>query len=70
MDRKLQKISDFEIIEINKDKAKVLLEDREIGLEAIVSIGKKKLLSAEVVGPYELRLGYEDGSTKLKRILK
>ena len=70
MEKQFQKISDFEIIEIDKAKAVVVLEDREIGLQTSVSIGKKNLLNAEIVGPYELRLSYEDGSTKLKRILK
>lgn len=70
MEKQFQKISDFEIIEIDKDKAVVLLEDREIGLQTSVPIGDKKLINAEVVGPYELKLSYEDGSTQFKRILE
>jgi hypothetical protein len=70
LEKQFQKISDFEIIEIDKVKGLVLLEDREIGLQASVPVGKKKLINAEVVGPYELRISYEDGSHQLKRILK
>lgn len=69
MDKKSESISDFEIIEIDKENALVVLEDRDIGLQAKVSGGKKQLVDAKVVGPYEIKLIYADGSAELKRIL-
>ncbi len=69
MDKKSESISDFEIIEIDKENALVVLEDRDIGLQAKVSGGKKQLADAKVVGPYEIKLIYADGSTELRKIL-
>ena len=70
MDKKSESISDFEIIEIDKDKALVVLEDKELGLQVRVPLGEKKLSEAKVVGPYEIKLIYADGSTELRKILK
>ena len=70
LDKKSEFISDFEIIEIDKDNALIVVEDREIGLQVKVSIEKKELSEAKVVGPYEIKLIYKDGSSQLKKILK
>jgi hypothetical protein len=69
LDKKSESISDFEIIEIDKEKALVVLEDRDIGLQAKVSGRKNKLADAKIVGPYEIKLIYADGSTELQKIL-
>jgi len=42
LDKKSEFISDFEIIKIDKDIALIVVEDREIGLQAKVSIEKKR----------------------------
>jgi hypothetical protein len=70
MEKKSEKLSDFEIVQVDEDNGVVLLEDKEIGLQAKVSIGKKKFAEAKVTGPYQIRITYADGSTQLKQFLK
>ena len=69
LDKKSEFISDFEIIEIDKVKALIVVEDREIGLQVKIPIEKKGLSEAKVVGPYQIKLIYKDGSSQLKKIL-
>ena len=70
LDKKSEFISDFEIIKIDKDNALIVVEDKELGLQVRVPLGEKELSEAKVVGPYEIKLIYKDGSSQLKKILK
>ena len=61
--------SDFEIIEINQDSRILLLEDPNMGLQVEVPLKQTKLLSAKLIGPYELEIRYGDGSAMAIRFL-
>ena len=59
----------FSIKVIYHNKKLVIVEDKELGLEIQLSWGNKELKSAEIVGQYELRFLYEDGSERIVQIL-
>jgi hypothetical protein len=63
------KPSDFEIIEINQEDHVLLLEDSNMGLQVEVPLKKVKLLSAKLIGPYEVEVRYADGSAMAIRFL-
>ena len=58
----IKKRSDFEIIEINHENHVLLLEDLDFGLRVEVLLKPIKLLSAKLIGPYEVEVHYADGS--------
>ena len=58
----INKPSDFEIIEINHENYVLLLEDLDFGLRVEVLLKPIKLLSAKLIGPYEVEVHYADGS--------
>ncbi len=58
----IKKLSDFEIIEINHENYVLLLEDLDFGLRVEVLLKQVKLVSAKLIGPYEVELRYADGS--------
>ena len=58
----INKPSDFEIIEINQENHVLLLEDLDFGLRVEVPLKQVKLLSAKLIGPYEVEVRYADGS--------
>jgi hypothetical protein len=58
----INKLSDFEIIEINQENHVLLLEDLDFGLRVEVLLKPIKLLSAKLIGPYEVEVHYADGS--------
>jgi hypothetical protein len=61
--------SDFEIIEINQDSHLLVLEDPNLGFQVEIPLKKIKLLSAKLIGPYELEIRYVDGSAMAIRFL-
>ncbi len=61
--------SDFEIIEINQESRVLLLEDPNMGLQVEVPLKQVKLMSAKLIGPYELEIRYQDGSAMAIRFL-
>ena len=63
------KPSDFEIIEINQESHVLLLEDANMGLQIELPLKKVKLMSAKLIGPYEVELRYADGSAMAIRFL-
>jgi hypothetical protein len=63
------KPSDFEIIEINQEKHVLLLEDANMGLQIELPLRQVKLVSAKLIGPYEVELRYADGSAMAIRFL-
>jgi hypothetical protein len=63
------KPSDFEIIEINQDNHVLLLEDANMGLQIELPLKQVKLVSAKLIGPYEVELRYADGSAMVIRFL-
>lgn len=65
----INKISDFEIIEINQDSRVLLLEDPNMGLQVEIPLKQTKLLSAALIGPYELEIRYADSSAMAIRFL-
>jgi hypothetical protein len=65
----INKPSDFEIIEINQENCVLLLEDPNMGLQVEVPLKQVKLLSAKLIGPYEVEVRYTDGSAMAVRFL-
>jgi hypothetical protein len=65
----IKKLSDFEIIEINHENHVLLLEDLDFGLRVEVPLKKVKLVSAKLIGPYEVEVRYADGSAMVIRFL-
>ena len=65
----INKASDFEIIEINQESRVLLLEDPNMGLQVEVPLKQTKLVSATLIGPYELEIRYADGSAMAIRFL-
>ena len=65
----VNKPSDFEIIEINQDSRLLVLEDPNLGLQVEVPLKQTPLVSAKLVGPYEVEVRYEDGSAMAIRFL-
>jgi hypothetical protein len=63
------KTSDFEIIEINQESHVLLLEDANMGLQIKLPLKQVKLVSAKLIGPYEVELRYADGSAMAIRFL-
>ena len=63
------KPSDFEITEINQEERILLLEDVNFGLQIELPLKQVKLLSAKLIGPYEVELRYADGSAMAIRFL-
>ena len=61
--------SDFEIIEINQDSHLLVLEDPNLGFQVEIPLKKIKLVSAKLIGPYELEIRYVDGSAMAIRFL-
>ena len=61
--------SDFKIIEINTKERSLILEDAFLGYRVEVPLKQSNLLSARLVGPYELEVHYEDGSAMVIRFL-
>jgi hypothetical protein len=68
-DKLFKKSSDFTIKEIDHVNRVVIVEDKELGLEVKLAWGNKELKSAEIVGDYELRFHYLDGSERVVKIL-
>jgi hypothetical protein len=65
----ISKPSDFEIIEINPESRVLLLEDPIMGLQVEVPLKPVKLVSAKLIGPYEVEVRYTDGSAMAVRFL-
>jgi hypothetical protein len=65
----INKLSDFEIIEINQENHVLLLEDLDFGLRVEVLLKPVKLLSAKLIAPYEMEVHYADGSAMVIRFL-
>ncbi len=61
--------SDFKIIEINTKEQSLILEDAFLGYRVEVPLKQCNLLSARLVGSYELEVHYEDGSAMVIRFL-
>ena len=65
----IKNLSDFEIIEINQENRLLLLEDPNMGLQVEVPLKQVKLMSAKLIGPYEVEVRYADGSAMAIRFL-
>lgn len=63
------KISDFKITEINTKERSLILEDAVLGYRVEVPLKQSNLLSARLVGTYEVEVRYEDGSAMVIRFL-
>ena len=63
------KPSDFEIIEINQETRVLVLEDPDLGLQVEVPLKQTKLVSANLIAPYEVEVRYADGSAMAIRFL-
>ena len=65
----IKKLSDFEIVEINQETCALHLEDLNLGLRVEVPLKQAKLVSAKLIGPYEVEVHYVDGSAMAIRFL-
>jgi hypothetical protein len=65
----IKRLSDFEIIEINQEGRVLVLEDPNMGLQVEVPLKQAKLVSAKLIGLYEVELRYADGSAMAIRFL-
>jgi hypothetical protein len=61
--------SDFKIVEINQENHVLVLEDPNMGLQVEVPLRPVKLVSAKLIGPYEVEVRYTDGSAMAVRFL-
>ena len=66
----VEQISTFKIVTINKDAEVLELEDEDFGLQISIPIMGGNLASAQIVGPYEVELIYDDSTRKVVRILE
>jgi hypothetical protein len=62
-------ISSFVIEEIDHIRNIVVCEDKRLGLRVEVLTANKPVKEARIVGPYEILLTYQDGTTQIKKIL-
>jgi hypothetical protein len=65
----INKPSDFEIIEINQDSHLLVLEDPNLGFQVEIPLKQTPLISAKLIGPYEVEVRYADGSAMAIRFL-
>ncbi len=64
-----KKASSFEIQSIDPAQKLVIVEDKDLGLMIEVPYGPKILKKAEIVSQYEIQFLYEDGSSRISKIL-
>ena len=69
LDKLFPQSDHFTIKTIDHRNRVVIVEDKELGLEIRLSWGSKELKSAEIVGQYEVRFLYQDGSERIVQIL-
>ena len=69
LDKLFPRSEHFSIKAIDHQSRLAIVEDKELGLELSLSWGNKELKSAEIVGQYELRFLYTDGSERVVQIL-
>lgn len=69
LDQLFPRSNHFSIKHINHENKYVLVEDKELRLEIKLFWGQKELKEVKIVGPYEIRFNYEDGSTQTIPIL-
>ena len=69
LDKLFPRSDHFSIKAIDRNNKLVIVEDKELGLEIQLSWGNKGLKSAEIVGQYEVRFLYQDGSERIVQIL-
>jgi hypothetical protein len=64
-----KKTSPFVIKSIDSTKKVALVEDKELGLVIEVPYGPSILKKAEIISEYEIQFLYEDGSSRISKIL-
>ncbi len=69
LDKLFPRSDHFSIKVIDHYHQIVIVEDKELGIEIRLSWGSKELKSAEIVGQYEVRFLYQDGSERIVQIL-
>ena len=62
--------SDFVIKEINHEKQIIVVEDDSLGLQCEIAFGSNNLVSAEISGPYSIKLIYASGTIEERAFLK
>ena len=69
LDRFFKKTSPFVIKSIDSTKKVAVVEDKELGLVIEVPYGPSILKKAEIISEYEIQFLYEDGSSRISKIL-
>ena len=70
LDQYFNRPSDFTIKEIDHYHKVVVVEDKDLGLELRLAWGTKELKNVQIIGQYDIRFSYQDGSTQSMRILE
>ncbi len=69
LERFFKKVSSFKIKLIDPRQKLVIVEDKGLSLVIEVPYGPKILKKAEIVTQYEIQFVYEDGSSRITKIL-
>jgi hypothetical protein len=69
LERFFKKTSPFVIKSIDSTKKVAVVEDKELGLVIEVPYGPSILKKAEIISEYEIQFLYEDGSSRISKIL-
>lgn len=69
LDRFFKKVSSFKIQSIDPNQKVVIVEDKDLGLVVEVSYGPKMLKKAKIVSQYEIQFFYDDGTSRISKIL-
>ena len=69
LERFFKKTSLFIIKSIDSTKKVAVVEDKELGLVIEVPYGPNILKKAEIISEYEIQFLYEDGSSRISKIL-
>jgi hypothetical protein len=69
LDKLFPQSDHFTIKTIDHRNRVVIVEDKELGLEINLAWGHKELLTASIVGQYEIRFVFTDGSDRIVQIL-
>ena len=69
LERFFKKTRPFVISTIHPEKSEVVVEDKALGLILTLNYGPKVLKKATIISDYEIQFLYEDGSSRISKIL-
>ncbi|CAM3834907.1 hypothetical protein POAN111098_10780 [Polynucleobacter antarcticus] len=60
----------FSIVDTDYENNYVVVEDKSLGYQRKIGWGNKKLKNHKIIGEYEILFTYDDGTTKIVKILQ